>query len=333
MKMQIVPFEAGMVDEAAALLVGQQARYLELFPELPARYTAAEGALEALKSLGQKKRLDGFAAVQGHRLAAYLLGERLLESPIWGRAGWVHPPGCAYDPAVGVETVRDLYAALGDLWVSQGIFTHIVMAFPTDPDLMQAWFSLSFGIEQMHGLLNLEALQPAYPQLPADVVIRRVEAGDGPILADLSDQIWKFQTQAPVWGMMLPEFVSETADGWADLAEDPEAAVWLAFLEGQPVGMQGYWAADENNINLYIPPSCVYLSVAATKPEVRGKGIGTLLTQTGLAWAYQAGFQFCETDWRSTNLLSSRFWPRRGFRPVIYRLARRIDQRIAWAAR
>jgi hypothetical protein len=37
------------------------------------------------------------------------------------------------------------------------------------------------------------------------------------------------------------------------------------------------------------------------------------------------------TDWRVTNLLSSRFWPRQGFRPVVYRLTRRIDARVAWA--
>jgi hypothetical protein len=35
--------------------------------------------------------------------------------------------------------------------------------------------------------------------------------------------------------------------------------------------------------------------------------------------------------WRSTNLLTARFWPRQGFRPVAYRLVRRVDQRIAWA--
>jgi hypothetical protein len=30
------------------------------------------------------------------------------------------------------------------------------------------------------------------------------------------------------------------------------------------------------------------------------------------------------TDWRVTNLLSSRFWPKRGFRPVFLRLYRSI---------
>jgi hypothetical protein len=29
--------------------------------------------------------------------------------------------------------------------------------------------------------------------------------------------------------------------------------------------------------------------------------------------------------------LPARFWPRQGFRPIAYRLVRRVDQRIAWA--
>ena len=31
------------------------------------------------------------------------------------------------------------------------------------------------------------------------------------------------------------------------------------------------------------------------------------------------------TDWRSTNLLASRFWPQRGFRPTHLRLRRDVQ--------
>ena len=36
------------------------------------------------------------------------------------------------------------------------------------------------------------------------------------------------------------------------------------------------------------------------------------------------GFTCAVTDWRATNLLSSRTWPALGYRPAIYRLHRRI---------
>ena len=52
--------------------------------------------------------------------------------------------------------------------------------------------------------------------------------------------------------------------------------------------------------------------MAGTRAGARGKGIGTLLTQYGLAQTRAAGNGYCETDWRSANLLASRFW-RDGF--------------------
>ena len=43
-----------------------------------------------------------------------------------------------------------------------------------------------------------------------------------------------------------------------------------------------------------------------------------------LACAREAGYEACGTDWRATNLLASRFWPRRGFRPTFLRLYRHL---------
>ena len=81
--------------------------------------------------------------------------------------------------------------------------------------LAQAWFSLSFGIEQVHGLIDLQEMQPVMPELPSGITIRLAGAGDGPTLAGFSDLIWKVKVQSPVWGVMLPEATAETAEGWA----------------------------------------------------------------------------------------------------------------------
>jgi len=59
-------------------------------------------------------------------------------------------------------------------------------------------------------------------------------------------------------------------------------------------------------------------------PEARGRGVGTALTNAGFAWAHEAGYRTMVTDWRVTNLLSSRFWPTRGFRTSFLRLYRSI---------
>ena len=62
---------------------------------------------------------------------------------------------------------------------------------------------------------------------------------------------------------------------------------------------------------------------AVTEPE-RGAGAGRLLGEQVLSWARESGYATIATDWRMTNLTSSRTWPRLGFRPTFYRLFRGI---------
>ena len=56
----------------------------------------------------------------------------------------------------------------------------------------------------------------------------------------------------------------------------------------------------------------------------RSQGLGRLLTSHVLAWTSEAGYRAVTADWRETNLLASRFWPARGFRPIFQRLHRVI---------
>jgi hypothetical protein len=43
-----------------------------------------------------------------------------------------------------------------------------------------------------------------------------------------------------------------------------------------------------------------------------------------LAWAGDAGYHSVVTDWRSTNIQSSRAWTGLGFRPTFFRLHRLV---------
>ena len=64
------------------------------------------------------------------------------------------------------------------------------------------------------------------------------------------------------------------------------------------------------------PASAALLAFAVTLPESRGSGVGVALTDACFAWARERGYETMVTDWRVTNLLSSRFWPKRGFRTL-----------------
>ena len=80
------------------------------------------------------------------------------------------------------------------------------------------------------------------------------------------------------------------------------------------------------------PDRAALLGWAATAPEARGTGAGVALTEASLAWAHERGYACMVTDWRETNLLSSRFWPARGFRRS-FRAALPLDPlRVAGSA-
>ena len=72
------------------------------------------------------------------------------------------------------------------------------------------------------------------------------------------------------------------------------------------------------------PDSAGFLAFAAVLPDARGAGVGRALGTTVLDWAAAEGYPTVVTDWRATNLLSSRTWPKLGYRPTFLRLFRAI---------
>ena len=76
--------------------------------------------------------------------------------------------------------------------------------------------------------------------------------------------------------------------------------------------------------DLRVPSDSIDLASAATFPELRGAGVGRALFAHVLGWAHENGYPTMVTDWRMTNLLASRFWPRRGFRETFLRLYRSV---------
>lgn len=328
--MRFEPFHADMLNEASALLALRHQQQRLTQPELPARFEDPAAARLALDEAWQRPRRAGVAAFDNGRLAGYLIGDIVLDT-IWGRAGWVRLAGCALAPGQSPELVKDLYQILGAQWVAYGCFHHIALTPVAAPGLVSAWFDLSFGIQQVHALAALDTLALPTSEPPPAVEIRQAGSADRTAVTGLYRVIREHLVAAPVWGIALPEDEEEIRAGWAGMVDDAQMTVWLAYEHEQALGIAAYERLDPEGVNLMAPEACTELAVAATVAAARGRGIGRALTSHGLTQAQQAGYSACLTDWRSTNLLAARFWPRWGFRPVAYRLVRQIDPRIAWA--
>jgi len=329
MKTEYLPFTTDMIPEAGRLLAERHQRNRVQIPELPFRFEDPQVACKALEALWKEKLKNGFAAFRNGKMVGYLIGE-MTTNP-WGRSGTVYLPGYALAEGEGLRVLQDLYALLGEEWVKKGNFNHYLYISAADPDVIKALFDVGFGKERVDALLDLRSAEIPQTEAPTRVVIRRAGVGDNAHLGSLSDVIFRALGNAPYWHPTVPEDWDELREGWSELADDKEWTVWMALEKDDALGTIGFRPEVEEDTQMLVSPRTIYLSVAATKPHARGRGINTALAWHGLEQAREEGFEVCYTNWISPNLLASRFWPRFGFRDVAYRLAKKVNPMIAWA--
>jgi ribosomal protein S18 acetylase RimI-like enzyme len=241
--------------------------------------------------------------VRDGEVVGYLPGS-VNESEWWKRHVWI---GLAGHGARDPEVVRDLYGAAAGRWVEDGAELHLAFV-PAVPELAEPWFRFAFAHMQAHGIRESAAAKEVRAE---GVVVREGTISDLRGTPALATQIWEHHRQAPTFtGLAVPAVEVFLAD-WEETLALPETAYFVAELNGRVVG---HLLLEREEPDLARPPGSIYLAVAATLPEARGRGAGVALTEHALEWARKAGYATVQTDWRVANLESSRFWPARAFR-------------------
>jgi GNAT superfamily N-acetyltransferase len=314
----IVPLAEEHLDGAGLLLAARHAASRRAEPALDPRYEDPAAARAEIAALVSRDGASGVAAIRDGDVAGYLIGVPLEE--IWGPNVWVEPAGHA---ALEPELVRDLYAGAAERWVDEGRTSHYAVVPATDPELVDAWFRLGFGHQHAHAIR--EPL-PQAPVPPEGVTVRRArrEDIDALVRADLS--LGEHQLLSPVFSGVRLATVEETRAEWDEDFDDPAYTTFVAERDGTVLGSAIGCAIEASSMHrsLALPRGAGFLGFAAVLPEHRSHGVGRVLGETVLSWAHEAGYPAVVTDWRMTNLLSSRTWPRLGFRPTFYRLHRAI---------
>jgi len=328
MRTTFTPFTQEMVPEAGKLLAKRHHRNRQTYPILPERFKTSQVAERAIEALWKKKFKNGYAAFRNGIMTAYLLGEYTVQP--WGRCGYVYLPGYALADGENVSMLQDLYALLGDDWVQNGVFSHGLYVSAADTYVIEALFDIGFGKERVDALLDLRSLDFPKQEKPEGITVRRAGKGDNAYLGGISNVISNALANAPYWHPTVPEDWDELREGWSELADDVEWVIWMALENDDLLGVVGFRTQEESDTDLLANPHSLYMSIAATKPQARGRGISTYLTWHGLEQAHRDEYEICYTNWISPNLLASRHWPRYGFVEVSYRLSKRVDPMITW---
>ena len=314
-RLEIHAFCEEHLDAAGELLAARHRRHRAAERALSARYEDPVHARAEVTALWRSDNASGAVAVADGDVVAYVLG--VPKEGVWGENVWVEAAGHA---AATAEDLRDTYAGAAAAWVEAGRVRQYVLVPATDAALVDAWFRLGFGQQQAHGVTDAAAL-------PVAAGVRPAEERDVDELVQLAPLVSEHQERSPVFAQASRDV--DWAEVRSELIEDlasPEIGNLVAEDDGRIVGNLEVLDAERSSMHASLarPERAAYLAWAATRPASRGSGAGVRLTDACLAWAHERGYESVVTDWRVTNLLASRFWPRRGFRTTFLRLYRHI---------
>jgi ribosomal protein S18 acetylase RimI-like enzyme len=311
---QIETFSEGHLDDGARLLEERHRRHRAAEPLLREEVDF-RGEIETLWA---RDGASGAVAFRDGRVVGYLLGAPRDDS--WGANIWVEAAGHAVEET---EDARDLYAAAAEHWVDQGRTRHYVLV-PADEALVDAWFRVGFGGQHAHGIREVPPQTEVV--VPDGFEIRHPQESEIDTLLDVGLALPRHQQRAPVFSERpVPTEAQERQEWLETLARDDEQ-VLIGYLGDRPVACWSVTSIEHSGTHtgLARPDRAAFLGFAVTLPESRGSGIGVALTDACFAWAAEHDYPTMVTDWRETNLLASRFWPKRGFRRMFLRLYRSI---------
>jgi GNAT superfamily N-acetyltransferase len=295
-KLEIHPFSDDFRAEAAALLADRHARH-----------RAAESLLADVADFeAQLPDGEGAVATRDGNVVAYVIAEIGEEDAAIGLAG-----SAASEP----EALRDVYAHLAPGWPAR----HRVLVPATDAALIDPWFHLSFGCQFMTAARDVEAAEP----VDFGGTIRPSTVADLDAVAGFDRLLWTHQAASPSFSG-LDVAANDFEEEWSTLWEEEDEFPWhrVAEVDGRVVGHVLLYKRPTGDLR--VPEHNIDLAHVATLEDARGRGVGLALLAAALTWSHEQGYRSMTTDWRSNNLLSSRYWPARGFRPTFLRLYRSI---------
>jgi len=316
--MSIRPFEEADLHAAARLLAERHQTHRKRHPLLPAEYEDEQVAVVEVTAVWESEGASGAVLVEGNELTGYVLGAP-KPSPVWGPNVWVEAAGQAVREP---EHIRDLYAAAAAKWADDGRTAQYVLV-PDDTELVDAWFRLGFGSQHAHAVRPA----PTAPlEAPSGLTVRRATRDDIAVLAELDLVLPQHQGQSPVFSAGEVPTLEEALADWEESIDDVDYATFVAEYDGRVIGSSVGCSVEKSSAHsgLARPDNAGFLGYAAVLPEARGRGAGRALGEAVLQWSAYTGYTSVVTDWRVTNLLSSRTWPRLGFQQTFHRLHRLI---------
>jgi GNAT superfamily N-acetyltransferase len=168
--------------------------------------------------------------------------------------------------------------------------SHCAVVPASDRSIIDAWFSLSFGLQHVHALREL-APNDFRPATPRGLTIRLKEIGDVHALAELGLVLPRHVNESPVFSRLtVPTLEESLAEAEADL-DNQEYTEFVAEHDGGVVGTATGCSVElsSGNTRMMRPASVFLLAHVAVLPDARGLGAGRALAEAVMVWSRDEG--------------------------------------------
>lgn len=336
MEPSVVPFHEDFVEASAQLIVDHYRSLRELDPDLPEEWKDTKvraAAIDATSRAG-----PGVAALYDGELVGFLLSRLDLGGRVpdgaWpsaaslggARRARIRIDQHAATSQRATDIYRQMYAQLAKKFLERGCFQHAVSATSCDRTVVESWFGLGFGMDQVLGTRDVSPLSG----INQSMKVRRAESGDLDGLVSLATDLQAFHVASPIFYPLFLDAAAAKESFTVGLADD-RGGIWVVKEEGELLGMMQAGGGGRTSVGSARPASGVTIGMASVAPSAHRSGVGTVILAEVLKWARETGYERCTVEWSAANLISGRFWSSRGFRPIQYLLVRQLDERIAWA--
>ncbi|WP_426566553.1 GNAT family N-acetyltransferase [Angustibacter sp. McL0619] len=310
--------DADLVAALGALLADRHRAHRIASPLLDPAYEDATHATQHLRAQLADEQTAGAVGLRDGRPVGYLIG-RTGDGPPWGPSVWMESGWVA---APDAELLRDLYTVAAQDWVDAGRVAHYVLVPASSPELVDGFFRLGFGLQHVHGIREPARCEP----WAGAGTIRPATRDDIPALAALDRALPLHQGRSPVFAAGHLPTLEEAREEWEEEFDDDRFTTLVADVDGEVLGSAMACALELSGLHRgpVLADHAGFLGFAAVLPAARGRRLGRALGEAVIDWAAQSGYRSVAADWRATNLLSSRTWPRLGFEPTFLRLHRLI---------
>ncbi|QVK17012.1 GNAT family N-acetyltransferase [Mycoplasmatota bacterium] len=308
------------INEIASILTEKYKDALVKLPILSDKYVNYDKHVERLSKFVDDNRF--LVAIEDNKVVGFMKGFYIDDYKGTVKGALVLPflTGVlkGYDKS---RIYNLLYQKISDIWVEDGCYTHSILMYANEEEILDTWVYNGFGMYVIDAVRKLEKVN--IPEKTDDIVIRKAKKIDLPKMNLLFKGINEHLAKAPIF---LYDDEEDSYQEYYDWLEIENNHLWIAEQDDQ---ILGYLKTNTSEINMdeLDDGDTMAINGAYVIPKYRGNHIMARLLNEATDWAISKGLKRCSTDFESANYEGRNFWLKH-FIPYSYAMIRRVDERI-----